>query len=123
MSNDNGDLVEKMRNVPSYQSWPGELKLVLALLENALLMYQKHALPKTRTGWEFFKESREWIENDNQKSPLSFSMVCEILELDRDYIRRKLRAWYESQITPRSRASQEKKNKKASANGRKSVAA
>lgn len=81
-----------------------EKRLMLAVLRNALECYQKHLLSTDRAGREMFAEAAAWIESTNGRGLFSFESISEALELEPQYLRRRLAAWRasaESQRRPR----------------------
>jgi hypothetical protein len=73
---------------PASESWwPGEKRLMLALLTDAIevLMKGRHANdPRRRL---LFEETVEWFADDDPKWPCSFVNVCEALGLDAGAVR------------------------------------
>ncbi len=78
-----------------------EKRLMLAVLRNALECYQKHLLSTDRTGRELFAEAAAWIESTSGHGLFSFESISEALELEPQYVRRRLAVWRESQLDPR----------------------
>jgi hypothetical protein len=71
----------------------GELKLMLAVLENAIEDFQKYVLATDKRGKELFQEAEEWIMEANSASFFSFENICEHLQLNPDYVRRGFVRW------------------------------
>src|SRR6185369_10408677 len=78
-----------------------ERRLMLAVLRNALECYQKHLHSTDRTGRELFLEASAWIESTNGHGLFSFESISEALELEPQYLRRRLMLWKQSQLDPR----------------------
>jgi len=78
------------------QFFPGpatkpENRLMLAVLEDAVDIYRKHAhLPGRRS--RLVVETEEWLFSDDTSWPLSFVNVCRALGIDVDWLRGRLRA-------------------------------
>ena len=70
-----------------------ERRLMLAVLEDAVLAYQRFASATTRAGARAFLEAQSWIENDDVMWPVAYRNVCDALGLDADALRGGLRAW------------------------------
>ena len=70
----------------------GERRLMLAVLEDAVEMYRKHCGPRPGRNRQLFLDAEEWIENDDRTWVFSFLNLCDVLELDAEYLRRGLRA-------------------------------
>ena len=71
--------------VPGYHSLPGEKKLALAVLEDALRNYLEYDPPS----WGF-NEASCWILSDERRSPFSFVNVCELFGINPSCLRGKL---------------------------------
>jgi hypothetical protein len=70
-----------------------EQVLLLAVLRDALETFQRLFGAKTTAGRRLFRESEEWIWNDESDRVFSFVHICETLGLDPRYIRQGLRKW------------------------------
>jgi len=75
----------------------GEEALILAVLEDAIACFQKYVLAQNEKEMNIFQEAEEWILKKNSDWFLSFENVCEILQLDPDYLRQGLMSWKEVQ--------------------------
>jgi hypothetical protein len=75
----------------------GEEALILAVLEDAIVCFQKYVLAQNEREMKIFQEAEEWILTKNSDWLLSFESVCEILQLDPDYLRQGLMCWKEVQ--------------------------
>ena len=73
----------------------GERHLMVAILEDAVHTYIKHAATDDPVRGELFRDAEEWIESRDASWFYSFENVCAVLDLDADYIRRGLHAWKE----------------------------
>lgn len=82
----------------------GERQLLTAVLEDAVLCFQKHALDSSPRQRRLFEEAQEWLmhgEDVTEKREslgLSFEYICEVLDLNPDYLRRGLNLWRERQL-------------------------
>lgn len=74
-----------------------EKRLMLAVLEDAVGIYQKCAVAAATAGRRDFLEAQSWIESDDVRWPFSFRNICEALGLEPDALRRGLWAWRERQ--------------------------
>jgi hypothetical protein len=72
-----------------------ERLLMLAVLEDAVDCYQKHAHSNEPRGRQLFDEAVEWVESDDRSWLFSFENICDTLEINADYVRRGLRTWTE----------------------------
>ena len=75
----------------SSNAYTPEIRLIAAMLKDAIDCYLKHESDKTRRGKRIFSEAAHWIFNQQEDGLFSFENVCEILKIDPDYIRRVLR--------------------------------
>jgi hypothetical protein len=67
-----------------------EMKLIAAVLEDAIDCYVKNLGAKTRRGKRICNEAEEWIFGENDDWIFSFENICETLKLEPNYIRRVL---------------------------------
>lgn len=83
---------------------PGELRLIGAVLEDAIHCFQAYAQAQTARERRLFNAAECWIMQDptparpGQTQSFSFEFVCAVLGLDPGYIRGGLRRW-QSQTT------------------------
>ncbi|HWO42934.1 MAG TPA: hypothetical protein VNO43_14130 [Candidatus Eisenbacteria bacterium] len=82
-------------NQTRFREISGEFELVRATLADAVHTYRKYAHAKGRRAQRLFREVEEWIFVDDWSWPFSFRNICEVLELDPDYIRTGLKLWRE----------------------------
>jgi len=80
----------------------GEEKLMLAVLSDAIEIFQKYILSKDKTGRNLFREVEEWFLEKENDQLFSFESICETLELHPDYIRQGLISWKEARRKERS---------------------
>ena len=84
-------LLPEQLDLPGRQAPQGERLLMLAVLEDALDCYRRcHGSrdPATRL---LFDETRAWVESRDRDTLFSFESICEALDIDPDYLRRRLR--------------------------------
>jgi hypothetical protein len=70
-----------------------ERLLMLAVLEDAVDCYQKHAHARDPRAAQLFEEAEEWVESADRSWLFSFENICDTLEINADYVRRGLREW------------------------------
>jgi hypothetical protein len=70
-----------------------EKALFVAILQDAIHSYRKHASARDRVGKERFQEVESWIMQTEEDWIFSFQNVCELLGLDPEYLRRGLEKW------------------------------
>jgi hypothetical protein len=73
----------------------GERRLMIAVLEDAVDVYRKQAAATDERGAQLFAEAEEWIEDPDRSWLFSFQNICDVLDIDADYLRRGLHAWKE----------------------------
>src|SRR5438477_7364962 len=71
----------------------GERRLMIAVLEDAVDVYRKQADAKDPRGQQLFQEAEVWIEDSDRSWLFSFQNICDVLDIDADYLRRGLRLW------------------------------
>lgn len=67
-----------------------EKALLMAVLQDAIDCYQKYGSARNRAGKEMLYEAEQWLMNDKDDWVFSFRNICDLLELDPQYIRRGL---------------------------------
>jgi hypothetical protein len=110
----------------------GEQRLMLALLTDAINVYQKGALSRMTTARRLYVDAEQWILADRSVgSALTFDTVCEALGINSSLLRRRIIEWKHSvgrqradhpevpdvhlRITTRSRHSSHRRGRPASA--------
>ena len=71
----------------------GERRLMIAVLEDAVDVYRKQAGARDPRGEQLFQEAEAWIDDPDRALLFSFQNICDVLDIDADYLRRGLRAW------------------------------
>ena len=64
-----------------------EKRLMLAILEDTIMCFQKYALAQSSKGKRLFHEAENWILEENSDSLFCFENICTTLGLDPNYIR------------------------------------
>jgi hypothetical protein len=70
-----------------------ERELMVAVLEEALIDYQRCASARDEKGMKRFAEAEAWILETDSEWIFSFINCCEVLGIDPDYLRRGLLRW------------------------------
>ena len=70
-----------------------ERLLMLAVLEDAIDCYQKYAHTDDLRGRQLFAESYDWIMSPDKRWLFSFENICQIVDMNPDYIRQGLDRW------------------------------
>jgi hypothetical protein len=84
----------RKRNLPAR----GERALMVAVLEEAILCFQKNVLGRTTRQRRLFREAEEWLMSDDRSGLYTFGRICDIAGLEPDYIRRGLLQWREREL-------------------------
>ncbi|HEU4341659.1 MAG TPA: hypothetical protein VFU31_08825 [Candidatus Binatia bacterium] len=82
-----------------------EKRLIVAVLEDAINVFQNNLTAQSGRGKKLFDEAEEWIWEQDGHWLFSFESVCEILGLNPAYVRRGLLRWKEKQLA-QSRSSE-----------------
>ena len=82
-----GDMSAYMATIKSNYREPEKI-LLIAVLEDALLMLYKHRFTKSFKNKKIFRETLEWINSVDGEYTISFSLICSVLDLDEDYLRK-----------------------------------
>jgi hypothetical protein len=71
----------------------GETRLLFAVLEDAVRCYVKTVNSSRRSDCEQFEEVRHWFDSEaaGSKSPFSFEYVCDVLSIEPETLRSRLR--------------------------------
>lgn len=70
-----------------------EKRLMLAVLEDAVDCYQKHAFTRDLRGRQLFEEAHQWVFLGDRTWLFSFENICEVLGINPEYVRRGLTLW------------------------------
>ena len=98
-----GFLVPSQFFVPARRShmfWRGEQRLLFAVLQDAVACWFRYRDAPTFRGRRLFGETVAWFESPDKGWLYAFERICEILDLDPDYIRRGLRDWHRTVSVP-----------------------
>ncbi len=87
--------VETFRTKTDLES---EKRLMLAVLEDAVLCFQKGSLAGDRRRKALFPDAEEWIMEENSHWPFSFENICQVLGFDPAYLRQGLLRWKEKKL-------------------------
>jgi hypothetical protein len=75
-----------------------ERRLVVAVLEDAVDCFQKHIRARDEKARQLFVDAEEWICSEDRSWPFSFENVCDLLQINPQYLRRGLMAWKDRQL-------------------------
>jgi len=68
-----------------------EQRLMFAILEDAISIYVNYREPSTSKKRCVFRETQRWFRSNDRTWVFSFLRICEVLDLDSDTIRRRVR--------------------------------
>jgi hypothetical protein len=71
----------------------GERRLMLAVLEDGIMCYQKHASATRPRSKRLFQEAEQWIFEEGDAWPFSFESICGFFSLDPGCFRQRLNGW------------------------------
>jgi hypothetical protein len=92
---------ELRADLRSHPAIEGELRLCLAVLQDAVETFQKYAAAVTGRERRLFREAEEWLMEPDTGAALSFEYVGEALGFDTDGIRSRLQRWRERHLARR----------------------
>ncbi len=81
-----------------------ERRLVIAVLQDAVDCFQKHLHARDRKARQLFLDAQDWIASEDRSWPFSFENVCDLLQINADYLRVGLKAWKERELGQKPRA-------------------
>lgn len=81
-----------------------ERRLVIAVLQDAVDCFQKHLNARDRKARQLFVDAEQWIASEDRSWPFSFENVCDLLQINAQYLRRGLLSWKERQLGEKPRA-------------------
>ena len=80
-----------------------EKKLLLAVLEDAVICFQDNFFARERKKRLLFEETEQWIFSERSDRLFAFESLCHSLNLNPHYIRHGLRQWQESRLKGQTR--------------------
>ena len=76
----------------------GEKRLILSVLEDAIECFMKCIDASTSKGQRLFRDADEWIAHEDKRWVFSFDNVCDMLDINPEYMRMGLRNWKEKRL-------------------------
>jgi hypothetical protein len=76
----------------------GEKRLILSVLEDAIECFTKGIDATTNRGQRLFREAEEWINHEDKRWVFSFDNVCDMLDINAEYMRLGMRRWKEKHL-------------------------
>jgi len=71
----------------------GERRLMLAVLEDGIMCYQKYANATPPRARRLFQEAEKWLLDESDSGPFSFESICAFFSLTPSYFRQRLKSW------------------------------
>ncbi|MGH8011982.1 MAG: hypothetical protein ACREQ4_05745 [Candidatus Binataceae bacterium] len=84
----------------------GEKRLILSVLEDAVECFMKCIDSSTSKGQRLFRDADEWIGLEDKLWVFSFDNVCDMLDINPDYMRRGLKQWKERKLAAMQHAAE-----------------
>lgn len=81
-----------------------ERHLMLAILEDAIVAFQKNLYTRTAKKRVLFEEAEAWILDEKDYALFSFESICDVLGIEADYLRRGLMGWKKGKAKTRTAA-------------------
>jgi len=79
-----------------------EIRLMLAVMEDAVATYQRFAVDPGRRNQRLFEEAESWINSRDTSWPYSFENICAALHFEPETLRRGLENWRKERMNGRS---------------------
>jgi hypothetical protein len=77
----------------------GERRLMLAVLEDSVMCYQKYAGCTRPRGRRLFEEAEQWLFEEDPNWPFSFESISSVFGIHPDYFRTRLVRWKEELLS------------------------
>ena len=84
----------------------GEKRLILSVLEDAVECFMKCIDASTSKGQRLYRDADEWIWLEDKHWVFSFDNVCDMLDINPEYMRRGLRDWKARKLEALERAAE-----------------
>jgi hypothetical protein len=99
---DVSDSAEYLETIRRKVALEPEHHLMLAILEDAVVCFQKNLYARTAKKRTEFEEAEAWILSDNDTALFSFESICATLGIEPGYLRRGLVAWRKERAKARA---------------------
>ena len=86
----------------------GEKRLILSVLEDAIECFMKCMDSANNKGQRLYREADEWIALEDKHWVFSFDNVCDMLDINPEYLRRGLRDWKQRKLEAMQRTAEAK---------------
>lgn len=75
-----------------------ERRLVIAVLQDAVDCFQKHLQARDHKARQLYLDAEEWICSTDRSWPFAFENVCDLLQINSEYLRRGLMKWRDRRL-------------------------
>jgi hypothetical protein len=75
---------------------PPEHRLLYAVLEDAVRCYQVYEGATSPRRQRLYQEAVDWFASEDDSSPFTFVAICQVFDLEPDFVRRGMRRWSET---------------------------
>jgi hypothetical protein len=99
---DVSDSAEYLETIHRKVALEPEKHLILAVLEDAVVCFQKNLYARTAKKRTEFEEAEAWILNEEDRALFSFESVCNILGIEPGYLRLGLMEWKKEKARTRA---------------------
>jgi hypothetical protein len=79
-----------------------ERRLIIAVLQDAIECFQKNLFAREGKARQLYADAEEWIISEDRSHYFSYENICEILEMNPEYVRRGLLEWRERQLAKKA---------------------
>lgn len=79
--------------------YPGEQRLLLAVLEDAVHCFQTNIGARTPRRRNIFEQAEEWLLGGPCDALVTFDYVCDVFGMDAEYMRAGIRRWRDRHLT------------------------
>jgi hypothetical protein len=87
---------DRVRSEPSDRP---EIRLMLAVMEDAVATLQRYAHEPSARLQRDFEETIDWVDSKDTVWPYSFENVCSALSFEPESVRRRLSEWRERRVS------------------------
>lgn len=87
---------DRVRSEPSDRP---EIRLMLAVMEDAVATLQRYAHGPSARHQRDFEETIDWVDSKDTVWPYSFENVCSALSFEPESVRRRLSEWRERRVS------------------------
>ena len=93
-------LAAQLSDRPRYDLWPGEMRLALAVVEDAIATVRMASGTRSARGHRLAAEAWRWLAARDTRHPYAFENLCDYLGLSAAWLRNGLRLAGYAAITP-----------------------